>query len=488
MTATDTNPLYMDFIPSFIRAWSFLVPEAYIRIVLIADAIPDHLQKYSQHIVLVAPIPGVHTAFHAQCIRLLYPREVTRDEGVLITDMDMLPMNRRYYVETINDVSSDTFVVYRDVCLPNEISMCYNIAHPSVWRSMFGDQPTDELLTEWHRPTNYDGQHGGVGWNTDQVILVNKFNEWNGPKLVLNDSITKFGRLDRVRDWQFQDRPRLAKQIQSEMYADYHCLRPYHEHKEMNDFIVSSLCQPRKNVFSFCLYGPRKPYYYDGLLENIGLIGLHFPSWKVYVYYAPDVDDAMIRQLQACTSVVLRPTGVTGPQNMIHRFFAIDEEDVELMMVRDADSRVHWRDRWTIREFLRQPQFIAHTIRDHIEHTASMMGGLWGLRKSSGICVRDEYNAYNPTRLDHRWGHDQNFLSDVLYPKVVNQLLVHYSNKRVKLEENAVEIPFEWSNDLYCGQCCDVQFVDKWESDAPRLRPSGPLSFLPKVRDVGHRF
>jgi hypothetical protein len=232
------------------------------------------------------------------------------------------------------------------------------------------------------------------------------------------------------------------------------------------------------NVFSFCLYGPANPRYYPGLLENIALAGRYFPDWKVYVYTGPDVEESMIRHLEVCSSVVLRPTGVTGAINMIHRFYAIDEEGVDLMMVRDADSRIHWKDRWAIREFVRQPQFVAHTIRDNIEHTASMMGGLWGIRKSSGLSLRDEYAAYKEdTTKGHRNGHDQNFLADVVYPKVVDRMLVHYSNGRRKLGETAVEFPFDWVNDVYCGRIeCD--FYDT-PQPPPKLRSaSAPLSFL----------
>ena len=241
VTATDTNPLYMDFIPMFVRAWSYLIPEADIRIVLVADAIPEHLQEYSKHIVLFPSIPGIHTAFQAQCIRLLYPREVTRDEGVLITDMDMIPMNRRYYVDSIASTSKDTFVVYRDVCLPSEISMCYNIAHPSVWKSMFGDNSTQDILREWNGWVQYDGKHGGQGWNTDQRVLVWKFNMWNGPKVILNDSITQFTRLDRIAHWDFQNKEALKQRVSNGYYADYHCLRPYKEHASTNDFVVRCL-------------------------------------------------------------------------------------------------------------------------------------------------------------------------------------------------------------------------------------------------------
>lgn len=215
------------------------------------------------------------------------------------------------------------------------------------------------------------------------------------------------------------------------------------------------------NVFSFCLYGPYNPRYYPGLLENVYLAGKYFPTWKVYVYYGPDVDASMIDQLRACSSVVLRPTGLLGAQNMISRFFAIDEPDVDIMMVRDADSRIHWKDRWAIREFLNRPDYIAHTIRDHKDHTAYLMGGLWGLRKSAGIHMEAEYANYKEDKSKgHRLAHDQNFLADVVYPKVLPKLLVHYSSARKFSGENAVAFPYEWSEDVYCGKV-ETSFVDR---------------------------
>lgn len=228
------------------------------------------------------------------------------------------------------------------------------------------------------------------------------------------------------------------------------------------------------NVFSFCLYGPENSRYYPGLLENIYLAGVYFPTWKVYIYHGPDVTESMLRQLEACSSVVLRPTGVTGAINMIHRFFAIDEPDVELMMCRDADSRIHWKDRWAIREFAKSPHFLAHTIRDNIEHTARMMGGLWGMRKC-GLNIHELYSKFEDIK-GHRQGHDQNFLGDMLYPLVKDRLLVHYSNNRIMAGEHGVEFPFEWINDVYCGRI-ENQYIDR-----PQPQPRRPLLPFENVR------
>lgn len=230
------------------------------------------------------------------------------------------------------------------------------------------------------------------------------------------------------------------------------------------------------NVFSFCLYGPENPRYYPGMLENVYLVGKYFPTWKVYIYYAPDVIHTMVEHLSACSNVIMRPTRITGPKNMIHRFFAIDEPGVDLMMVRDADSRIHWKDRWAIRQFV-MSSCVAHTIRDNIEHTARMMGGLWGLKKSAGIHVGNEYANYiEDMSLGHRNAHDQNFLADVIYPKVLPQLLVHRSNIQVfKGELHSVQFPFEWTNDIYCGRIED-NYIDMPE---PVLKSTRFVLFPP---------
>lgn len=458
LVATDTNPLYCDFIPNFVKAWKTLVPEADICIVMVADAIPDAFRAYSPYIQLFPPIPGMHTAFQAQCIRLLYPRQITRDEGVLITDMDMLPMRRAYYVDTVANCPEDAFVVYRDVCLPNEISMCYNIAHPATWRAVFGDEPTAEILSRWYAPTNYDGQHGGVGWNTDQVILVRKFNEWNGPKVVLNDSITSYSRLDRIHPWVFQNRVQLKEHIQAGSFSDYHCIRPYAQNKEINDYVVKCLLPAKLNVFSFCIYGPEQPKYHGDLLRNIDIITEHFPDWRIFIYVGADTTDSYIRTLSSYPNVLLRFTNIVGHKNSVHRFFAIDEPNVNLMVVRDADSHVHWKDRWAINDFLASGKG-AHMIRDHPLHTCPILAGLWGIRK--GVLkepIRAIYEHWTPVSAGsgtdpHGFGIDQNFLTVCIYDRIAADAIVYYSHDICMFAgEHLVKFPFEWNKEFYCGR------------------------------------
>lgn len=206
------------------------------------------------------------------------------------------------------------------------------------------------------------------------------------------------------------------------------------------------------NVFSFCLYGGRNPRYYIPLLENIQIIAQYFPEWKAYIYIAPDVDAPYVDVLRSHSNVTLRETNAFGAENMISRFCAIDEPDVDIMFVRDADSLIHWKDRWAIHQFLAKPEFIAHTIRDHPHHVSYLMGGLWGIRKSSGLCIRDMYNEFLKSPHEFGLAHDQNFLCGTIYPAVRDKLLVHHSNSRLRSEEHGEEFPFAWTDALFCGR------------------------------------
>jgi hypothetical protein len=139
------------------------------------------------------------------------------------------------------------------------------------------------------------------------------------------------------------------------------------------------------------------------------------------------------------------------------------------MFVRDTDSRIHWRDRWAIRQFVDQPEFHTHVIRDNTMHTAPLTGGLWGIRKSAGLSIRSLYSAYPKKFLDdERWRADQNFLADVLYPLVYRSLLVHFGAGWYKPFETVIEFPFPWSEETYCGRIQEGVFVDT--VDPPALR------------------
>ena len=231
------------------------------------------------------------------------------------------------------------------------------------------------------------------------------------------------------------------------------------------------------NAFSFCLFGPTSGIYHRGFLENVELIKHHFPGWVVYVYFAPDTDSGFIAHCQTLPNVRVRFTTVMGFANTIWRFYAIDEQDVDVCFFRDADSRVHWKDRWAIKGFMNST-FTAHVIRDHKEHTAMIAAGMWGLRRGVIPSVRALFDQWTPVfggngdPLDVTgFGIDQNFLVKCIYPIVRPSMLLHYSNGCIFYDERGVEFPFTWTNDVYCGRREGV-FVDSPDPRQPLRLPS----------------
>lgn len=227
-------------------------------------------------------------------------------------------------------------------------------------------------------------------------------------------------------------------------------------------------------VFSFCLYNEPNPLYYDGLLENITMIYRHFPDWGVFVYIGEGVPEEFVARL-TIVGVQVRHTGCSGPLNMIYRFLAIEEPGVEMMMVRDADSRIHWKDRWAIREFVQSP-YLAHSIRDCLVHCIPMLGGTWGIKREANVPIGMCFDHYKTNQVDII-GKDQTFLNLYVWPRVRHSLLVHTSIDYRAEGDVIAPFPFPWTNDVYCGRIESPGYVEP----VP-LAPVKPLlAFLPRA-------
>ena len=244
LVASDLNPRYLDFWPLVRRAWRDIVGVEPI-LVLVADEAPEPLAR-DPSVRVFTPLPGIHTAFQAQCIRLLYPALLEADGGVIVSDADMVPMNARYFHRPAGRIAADHFVAYRDVYLSSgEIPMCYNAALPGTWGTVFGITSHDAIrarLAEWAESVDYAGVHGGAGWLTDQQILYRTLLDRGARAAdvwILDDHYTGYRRLERA---ELLTRGRLdardRRLIRRGAYSDFHCVHPYAQFKELNDLAV----------------------------------------------------------------------------------------------------------------------------------------------------------------------------------------------------------------------------------------------------------
>jgi len=259
LTATDLNPMYYNFIPIFIKAWRKLFPEINIHIILIANELIEELESYKAYIKLFKPIDGISTAFIAQNIRLFYPCLLNDAKGgILITDMDMVPMGRSFYINSIKDISDNKFICYRPLnCVgPNEMVICYNIAHQNTWRDIFEIQSINDIINVLRiNYTYYVGSniinygHNLKGWIGDQLYLYKKTKEWNiktNNLIILNNQIyVILGNFPYIKDSYYRLWKSFPKEIEiiikNDIMADFHMPRPYLINKNTIDYIINIL-------------------------------------------------------------------------------------------------------------------------------------------------------------------------------------------------------------------------------------------------------
>ena len=207
-------------------------------------------------------------------------------------------------------------------------------------------------------------------------------------------------------------------------------------------------------VFSYCLYGNDLKYLL-GMCVNIEIIRNTFPDWLVFIYYR-DLPAAFFAKISKYSNVRMFNAKYEGANIMFDRFTAIDDPAVSIMFVRDADSRIHERDRWAINEFIKSG-LGAHIIRDHPHHKFHMLGGLWGLKQ--GVLkfkIQDSFAKYEIANKQPQWGRDQEYLKDIIYPVIKGNVLIHGS---IKAEEKEVltTIQDNPKDGNFCGQ---VVFFD----------------------------
>lgn len=238
LTAVNENLLYLDFVPIFIKTWNKLYPAVDIKIILIAKNIPENLLIYKNNLIIFEPIEDISTSLTSQLIRLLYPCILNYKNGVLITDIDILPMNNTFFTKNIENICDNKWVNLRDWQSNNQFSMCWQVAIPNTWKEVFSIynlQAIKDTLVSINNRINYiDGIYDDA-WFTDQKFLYEKVMQWNKKTnnlIILKDKNTGFNRLNR-ENFQISDET-VRKNITQANYSDYHCYRPMKEYSNIN--------------------------------------------------------------------------------------------------------------------------------------------------------------------------------------------------------------------------------------------------------------
>lgn len=168
-------------------------------------------------------------------------------------------------------------------------------------------------------------------------------------------------------------------------------------------------------IISFSLWGNNERYT-QGAIANGQLAKLVYPGWDCWFWVGADVSDEIRTVLEGLGRVLEMPPG--NWTSMFWRFYPAAY--TEPVIVRDTDSRLSFRERMAVDEWLKSNKDF-HIMRDHPYHATPILGGMWGARNGILPDIHKQTMGFT----DNRWQIDQEFLADIVYPIVESRSCVH---------------------------------------------------------------
>lgn len=192
---------------------------------------------------------------------------------------------------------------------------------------------------------------------------------------------------------------------------------------------------PLKKIISFSLWGKMR-LYCIGAIKNAILAKKFFPSWICRFYYDKSVPEIIINKLKELDNTELvfieKESGGkvykdNGQFGMFWRFFPFNDNDVEVWMARDIDSRISEYEAEEINKFLKTDK-ILHSIRNNNEPPCR--GGITSFRNyvnsidTRQISKDKKLDLFemiqNIDRDNCPFYTDENFLNNCLYKRYSN--------------------------------------------------------------------
>ncbi|XP_050721093.1 uncharacterized protein LOC127000964 [Eriocheir sinensis] len=221
--------------------------------------------------------------------------------------------------------------------------------------------------------------------------------------------------------------------------------------------------------------------YFASLHKRARRIAKVYPGYLMRVYHNVTTDDTTAMTFLCkllCTHAHLDLCDVTKLPNLGNlvqrgvigrawRFAVLGDPTVDLFLSRDSDSWVLDREVDAVHEWLASGRAF-HVMRDHPNHKAVMLAGLWGGRNTwlEGLSKIRDTMFDQPMSL-HR-NHDQHLLANHLWPVIQNDTLQHDSfNCQDPTHLGANPFPSMRVGDLYCG-CGPYKTRERWRVSRTR--------------------
>ena len=133
-----------------------------------------------------------------------------------------------------------------------------------------------------------------------------------------------------------------------------------------------------RNIVSYSLFGEDR-FYQECAVVTARILPYIYPEFTGRFYCSSTIPKSVIDALTAAGSQVkIDVYKETHPYSgLMWRFLPFDDPEVDIVLVRDVDSPITLRERAGVDLWLKRDAPF-HVMRDHIQHTAPILAGLWG--------------------------------------------------------------------------------------------------------------
>lgn len=174
---------------------------------------------------------------------------------------------------------------------------------------------------------------------------------------------------------------------------------------------------PARNIISYSLYGDN-PHYLDGAIRNAIVVRHLYPGWTARFYIDETVPEPALKRLRE-EGAQLRsvPSLAAGRFGLYWRFLVEDDPEVDIYLVRDADSVPNIKERIAVQGWLKSGEPF-HVMRDQPTHSELVLAGMWGAHRGNIRGMGQKILDFAETQKDvlNSRVYDQVFLRRVIWP------------------------------------------------------------------------
>lgn len=237
VVSSDDNPMYLEFWESVKNLWFNLIG---IKPILIKISNHDAVYEHNDCIIHnIKKVEGINTGFQAQIARM-YITKFYPDKVCITSDIDMLPLSKKYFVDDIQNLNSDKLVIFSSDAYPgiDRYPICYNAGTGTIFNNVMQFEDTfSEYCKKLHS--------FNLGWDTDELYFGKKVNDFKNQDCIVKlnrnwtHGIAK-NRIDRVH-WFYN-----TESLKNQEYIDSHSLRPYSKYNHEINFVINQALSSKK--------------------------------------------------------------------------------------------------------------------------------------------------------------------------------------------------------------------------------------------------